>query len=78
MGVNAEAFGDTAPAADLARKLIEGKSRDELLALAGALLRKQTTETSTSEVAGKPETPDELWDYIKETWHVQIPRVAVC
>jgi hypothetical protein len=65
----------------LAKQLVEGKSREELLALAGLFARKNQEDDSVGDTAtspGAPSTPDELWDYIYDTWHVAIPRVAVC
>jgi hypothetical protein len=65
-------------AVELARKLLKGvDTREQRLALAGALLRKQVDEAPASIVDG-PETPDELWDYVYQTYGVKIARVAVC
>jgi hypothetical protein len=62
----------------LAQQLVEGKSREDLLRLAGILTRQRSNEPSTGTLPEAPKTPDELWDYIYDTWHVAIPRVAVC
>ena len=66
------------PSRLLARQLVEGKSREELLQLAGAFVRQRTSEPASDLPDDAPKTPDELWDYIHQTWGVAIPRVAVC
>jgi hypothetical protein len=63
----------------LARQLVAGKSREELLTLAGAFVKQQADEApSTATASDSPKTPDELWDYIYRNWGVKIARVAVC
>lgn len=68
-------------ARQIARRLVEGRSREDLLRLAGLVARQQSEQREPEDmgqVVGAPQTPDELWDYIHETYGIKIPRVAVC
>jgi hypothetical protein len=90
MPINLEALGvePEQPQADdlakrLARQLTAGKSREDLLRLAGLVLRNQAeAESPSAESAdqpqGMPKTPDELWGYIVRRYGVRIARVSVC
>jgi hypothetical protein len=62
----------------LARQLVAGKSREELIRLAGVLTRQVAEEEDVDSPAGMPQTPDELWDYIVARYGVHIARVKVC
>jgi hypothetical protein len=64
----------------IAKELLKGKTREELLQFAGVFLKQESEsgKTKSSDIPEAPKTPDELWNYIYETWHVAIPRVAVC
>jgi hypothetical protein len=62
----------------LAKKLVEGKSREELLKLAGMFVRERTEDENVDQPQGIPQTPDELWDYIVRRYGVRIARVSVC
>lgn len=77
MGINFSAFGieDKPDARAIARKLIEGHSREDMLVLAGAMIAKQAKSVVSIDA---PQTPDELWNYINDTWHIKIARVSVC
>jgi hypothetical protein len=67
----------TRDAREAAREVIDGLTQEQKLALAGAFIKKSfVTEEVTSE--GAPKTPDELWQYIYDTWGIKIARVAVC
>jgi hypothetical protein len=88
MPINLEAFGlgdvEVEPASDtakrLAAQLVAGKSREELLALAGAFVKQQAVDEQESleEPDGMPQTPDELWHYVVKRYGVRIARVSVC
>jgi hypothetical protein len=77
---------DEPPAPDdlaklLAKQLTAGKSREDLIRLAGLVIRNQAEseqEDQAPRAEGMPQTPDELWDYIVRRYGVQIARVAVC
>jgi hypothetical protein len=66
----------------LAKKLVDGKSREDLLRLAGLVARQQAEDekgvAGSKQAADMPKTPDELWDYIVRRYGVTIARVAVC
>jgi hypothetical protein len=67
------------PARRLADQLIAGKSREELLQLAGAFTRiSAKAENKAGTADNEPQTPDELWDYIVHRYGARIARVAVC
>lgn len=75
--VNTDAFVvEEQGAIDLARRLIKGRSHAEMLQLAGAFIQQGAQEGILGEDA--PRTEDDLWQYIKDTWNVEISRVAVC
>jgi hypothetical protein len=84
MPVNPSFFADqSAPAADpqeqaqrLARSIVQNQSREELLALVGAVIAPVAADNPGE--TGVPNTKDELWQYIKDTWNIEIARVAVC
>jgi hypothetical protein len=61
----------------LAKQIVEGKSREDLLKLAGLVVRQQSEEDRPA-LEGMPETPDQLWDYIVSRYGVRIARVSVC
>lgn len=67
-------------ARQLAKQMVEGKSRAELLQLAGAFVKQQAAEEveSVEDDDGMPQTPDELWHYIVKRYGVRIARVSVC
>jgi hypothetical protein len=77
---------DEPPAPDdlaklLAKQLTAGKSREDLIRLAGLVIRNQAEseqEDQAPRAEGMPQTPDELWDYIVRRYGVRIARVAVC
>jgi hypothetical protein len=77
---------DEPPAPDdlaklLAKQLTAGKSREDLIRLAGLVIRTQAEseqEDQAPRAEGMPQTPDELWDYIVRRYGVRIARVAVC
>jgi hypothetical protein len=62
----------------LAKKLVDGKSREDLLRLAGLVARQKFDEDGEVEREGEPKTPDELWDYIVRRYGVRIARASVC
>jgi hypothetical protein len=62
----------------LARQIIKGSSREDLLKLAGVTIRQRAQEHPDEPAQGEPTTPDELWDYIVERYGVRIARVSVC
>jgi hypothetical protein len=63
----------------LAKQLVAGKSREDLLRLAGVIVRQKAEEPEPDvDAAGMPQTPDELWDHIVERYGVHIARVKVC
>jgi hypothetical protein len=89
MGVNPEAFGLDPETLEVAnedtiekrlrsavRAMLQGRSQEEMLVLAGAVAAAETSHTSFADDA--PKTPDELWDYIRDTWHIEISRTQVC
>lgn len=82
MPINRAALGlepeSGAPSKRVAEQLVKGLSRDELLKLAGAVMRQRSQEAPKAASSEAPKTPDELWNYIKDTWSIEIPRVAVC
>lgn len=60
---------------DAISRLLDGKSRDELLAMAGGLV----SEIAAHDLSeGAPKTREELWRYIKDTWNIEVSDVAVC
>jgi len=85
--INPAAFGEKeeAPSTEdlagrLAKQLVAGRSREELLQLAGVLIKQRTVKESkeNEQIDGMPRTPDELWDYIVARYRVRIARVSVC
>ena len=86
MPIKREAFEAPAPKSDqvdvkaLVQSLMKGKSRDEQIALASAFLvrEKVDDEKSPKLVHKKPETPDELWIYIRDHFGIELSRTAVC
>jgi hypothetical protein len=82
--INLEAFESQAePEEDIARRLakqiVKGSSREDLLKLAGAVMRQRVEEKGDEdEIKGIPTTPDELWEHIVERYGVRIARVSVC
>jgi hypothetical protein len=66
MPINMAAF--EAPAEDiskrLAKQIVEGRSREDLLKLAGVVMRQRSQEEQKEGAPGEPKTPDELWNYI--------------
>jgi hypothetical protein len=62
----------------LAKQIVEGRSREDLLQLAGALMRQKTDDVSDASPEGAPQTPDELHDHIVERYGVRIARASVC
>lgn len=61
------------------RQIIERATPEQKLQLAGLFMRKHADEAkSSAAIKEAPQTPDELWDYIHETWGIKIARVAVC
>jgi hypothetical protein len=63
----------------ISRRLVEGRSREELLQIAGLFVRQQVEKDDVAEATvGAPQTPDELWDYIVKRYGVKIARVSVC
>lgn len=64
----------------LAKQLVEGRSRADLLKLAGLIVRNQGEYEQERGDApeGMPQTPDELWHYVVRRYGVRIGRVAVC
>jgi hypothetical protein len=87
MPINPAAFGleDKPKDADdvskrLAEQIVKGRSREDLLKLAGALVRQQAQERVDQGEEGftEPKTPDELWTYIVLRYGVRIARASVC
>jgi hypothetical protein len=80
MPINMAAF--EAPAEDiskrLAKQIVEGRSREDLLKLAGVVMRQRSQEEQKEGAPGEPKTPDELWNYIVDRYGVRIARVSVC
>jgi hypothetical protein len=86
--VNLEALGleQEQPETDdlarrLAKQLTAGKSRDDLIRLAGLVMRNQAeyeSDETAPRAEGMPQNPDELWDYIVRRYGVRIARVSVC
>jgi hypothetical protein len=69
------------PGAPLAKQVVTGRSREELLQLAGLVMRQKAAEDgveSVDEPEGMPQTPDELWHYVVKRYGVRIARVSVC
>jgi hypothetical protein len=65
----------------LAKQVVTGRSREELLQLAGLVMRQKAAEDgveSVDEPEGMPQTPDELWHYVVKRYGVRIARVSVC
>jgi hypothetical protein len=65
----------------LAKQVVTGRSREELLQLAGLVMRQKAAEDgveSVDEPEGMPQTPDELWHYVVKRYGVRIARVRVC
>jgi hypothetical protein len=63
----------------LAEQIVKGRSREDLLKLAGAFMRQQAQErVEEQEGFTEPKTPDELWTYIVKRYGVHIARVSVC
>jgi hypothetical protein len=65
----------------LAKQVVTGRSREELLQLAVLVMRQKVEEgnvESVDEPEGMPRTPDELWSYIVKRYGVRIARAAVC
>jgi hypothetical protein len=81
-GIKDEAQPEDETTKSLARELVAGRSREELLKMAGLLVREEAEAEvegeKSAEPEGIPETPDELWDYIVKRYGVKIARVAVC
>lgn len=87
MSINTDAFDveESTPetrdkklaAKEAAAKLLQGMTYEQQLAMAGLFIKKQV-EATTAVSEDAPKTPDELWDYIFDTWGVRIARVAVC
>lgn len=81
MPINFEALAgkpvDSA-AKKIAKQLVDGKSREELLALAGLVVRQRAEEKNEDVPEGMPQTPDELWGHIYQRYNVRIARVSVC
>lgn len=80
MGIKLGVFGlrEPQPApnpVEIARRLVKGRSREEMLVMAGAMTAR---DARSSLKASAPQTPDELWDFIKDTYKIEIARVAVC
>jgi hypothetical protein len=86
VAINLEALGAEPSQQDdlakrLARQLTAGKSREDLIRLAGLLMRNQAeaeSGESADQPEGVPQTPDELWRYIVKRYGVRIARVNVC
>lgn len=78
LGVEPDQQDDVAK--KIARQLTAGRSRDDLLALAGLLVRRQAAgeQESVEEPEGIPTTPDELHAYISRRYGIRIARVRVC
>lgn len=75
-GIEEEAHeGQPLDAMEMARRMLSGRSREEQLILAGALVAKHAKSVISIDA---PQTPDELWDYINDTWSIKIARVSVC
>lgn len=64
--------------AELARKIASGMSHQEMLGLAGAMVKQHATAGATVDTVNVPDTKEALWHYIKDTWGVEISRTAVC
>jgi len=84
VAINPEAFKVDKKTDDIAKqiaqKLVEGRSREELLGLAGMVVRQQAESNNESPDAlpGMPQTPDELHEHIIKRYGVSIARVSVC
>src|SRR3954454_16861278 len=78
LGIEPESTEDVARR--LAQQLVAGRSREDLLRLAGLVVRQRAEdgEDSVEAPAGMPQTSDELWDYIVMRYGVHIARVKVC
>src|SRR4051794_5863048 len=69
------------PVSELAKQLVAGKSREDLLRLAGVIAHQQAQQDTADGIEaaeGMPQTPDELWDYIVRRYGVHIARESVC
>jgi hypothetical protein len=65
----------------LAKQMVAGASREDLLKLAGLVLHQKIADgddESVDQPEGMPQTPDELWHYVVRRYGVRIARVAVC
>lgn len=88
MPINLEALGvEPEQKDDLVKRLVKqltvGKSREDLVRLAGLVMRnqaefEQSDDESVDRPQGMPQTPDELWSYVVRRYGVRIARVSVC
>jgi hypothetical protein len=81
LGLEQEQTEEDNLARRLAKQLTAGKSRDDLIRLAGLVMRNQAEyeqDETAPRAEGMPRTPDELWDYIVRRYGVRIARVSVC